>query len=172
MSFIIRIVSSKRRFDEPDPDENPWLGENEIPADAVTDLKTSKNELSIFKVENDSSDIERVVSAFASRRDSFANVDFVYFDSIIFEEIIRQHGLKTNNNLGATPDKEVNKWHCNIVELTDRKVIELAKAMIYQGEKGRKDKKKIKRLIEDACSQKKLAEKEMNQKLLTKLRSN
>ena len=39
----------------------PWLAENDLPADPIGDLKTSNNSLSLWHIEEDESNLERVV---------------------------------------------------------------------------------------------------------------
>lgn len=168
MSVIIRQVSSKRRFDKPRPSDN-WIKRGEVPADAVTDLKTTFNKLSIFEVENQEESVNRVITALAANRNSIQKFDYILLEKRKFMDVQRQYGFNVKETLGKTPDEQVNDWHQNLVELTDQRIVEFAKALVYNGKKYRKPKKEINRMVREGILNGFIERKLMSQRLLSKL---
>src|SRR5438874_12791164 len=97
----------------------PWLSPGDVPADALLDLRTEANALSVCQVEADLSNLERVVAALAASRDTLANADFVLFDVRILTSL----AIGSEATCGATPDEEANaRWHLDLVELTAARI--------------------------------------------------
>ena len=52
-----------------------WLAGDEVQADALVDLSTKDNELSVWLIENDKSNLEHVVTALAANCNTISNLD-------------------------------------------------------------------------------------------------
>ncbi len=72
----MRVVRQARWYKYPELD---WLPDGGLQADALGDLQTSGNALSVYRVENET-DRERVIVALAANRDNLANLDYAIFD--------------------------------------------------------------------------------------------
>ena len=57
MAFVLRMISQGRWLFE--PQLFPWISKDEPLADALLDLKTEKNKLSVYDIESPNSDIEQ-----------------------------------------------------------------------------------------------------------------
>lgn len=169
MPHIVRKITSKRRFDKPSP-EYPWIAAGDVQADAVTDLRTSSNCLSIYLVHEQEEAVDRVIAALAATRDRFDALDYVVLDIEDFIEFQQEFQIRLDNTPGNTPDDTVNTWHRNLIELTDRKVVELAKAFVFHGQKIRKLRPQIKALVEQGVVNETLLKSRMNPKLLSRVK--
>jgi len=110
-----------------------WLLPGEFQSDPLGDLATSENKLSVYRVEDDRSNLGRVVAALAAKCDSIANFDYVLFEETILKEI----GIKSEQTKGQTPDETVNNCHLDLIELSAFRLVDLAKQVLDRGEVGR-----------------------------------
>lgn len=120
MPFMLRKVRKAKWYRNRDV---PWLGEGELQADALSDLGTKGNSLSVWWVEDDKSNLERVVAAVAASADRPSNVDFALFDVGILSDL----EIRIEQTLGGSPDQVSNDaWHRDLVELSSSKLANLA----------------------------------------------
>ena len=102
----------------------PWLSEGELQSDALIDLQTKGNRLSVYRVAN-KEEVDQVVVALAANRDNLANLDYALFDHTQLPET--EFAICQED--GETPDLRVNKWHYDIRDLTVSKLVELARVV-------------------------------------------
>lgn len=101
-----------------------WLGPQDIQADALGDLRSTDNSLSLYIVNDDSEEEKlRVAAALALTRDHIANVDFV----LVEEQFLASIKVKVEVVDGETPDDYVNKLHRDLSELSASQIYEIAK---------------------------------------------
>jgi hypothetical protein len=100
----------------------PWLSPNDLQADALVDLSTKSNELSVYLVDQDKADLNQVVVALALTCDNLSNVDF----ALIKEEDLEPLQIKVRQSQGNTPDELVNSRHYDLYEITAQKILALA----------------------------------------------
>ncbi len=143
MPFILRKIRKARWYQN---GEIPWLAAGELQADPLADLATSDNTLSVYLIESDKSNLERVVTALAANCNKVSNLDFALLDLGVFSKL----EIKVECAAGQTPDEQVNKWHRDLVELSAQKLIELAKAILSSAGKKRLSKRSLVRLIAEA----------------------
>ena len=129
-----------------------WLPEDELQADTLDDLHTTDNAMSVWFVADDRSNINDIVCALAAGRDSLANLDFALFDV----EIALSLEIPTKSTFGATLDEKVNEWRRELVHLTARKLLDLAKAISSTGQICRISKKNITELVREAVKSRKV----------------
>jgi len=129
VSFLLRKVR-KNRWDSVFP---AWLTPGDFQADPLGDLSTSGNTLSVYRVNNDKSNLNRIILALAAGCDNFANIDYIFFE----ESIIKEIGIKTDATLGTTADSEVNNLHIDLVELSASKLVKLCQMILENGTTGR-----------------------------------
>jgi len=119
-----KILWSKTPLDD---EEKQWLPEGELRADALANIETERNRLSIYLV-NDAAGIttERLISAVGANRAYLANVDYVVFDSDILNEL----HIDVDVIPGETPDQGVNASHRDLMRLTARKLADFANTLV------------------------------------------
>jgi len=127
-------------------DSVPWLEEGEIQADALGDLVTNSNTLSVWLVEDDKSNLEQVIIALASSCNSVSNFDYALFNV----DLMLNVGIKVERKEGLTPYLKANKWHRDLVELTTSKLFKLAESMFIYSDRERIAEKTVLNLIKDA----------------------
>jgi hypothetical protein len=101
-----------------------WLPVGELQGDALLDLQTKDNALSVWEVRSDA-DEERVAVALAASRDNVDVLDYAVFDDSEFPSI----GITLGKQDGATPDMAVNQLHYELDNLTVSKIAQLAQVL-------------------------------------------
>ncbi|MDE2836438.1 MAG: hypothetical protein OXL97_02870 [Chloroflexota bacterium] len=140
-----------------------WLTADELQADALIDLKTEGNVLSIYRVDTDL-EVDRVAVALAANRGSLDNIDYAVFDDSNFPTI----GLVVKQQEGETPDTFVDGLHYDLVNLTVGKLAELAQT-ISTGYMHRILKKDVRRRIQEGLATGKLNRSKLTTGLLNAL---
>jgi hypothetical protein len=124
-----------------------------VQADALSDLRTDDNALSIYLIQYDRSDLDRVVAAIAACGDHVSNFDYALFD----ESVIHDANLKIVNRPGNMPDQVVNaSHHRDLIELTTGSLLLLVNA-IRDAPRERKMPKEIHELLSNAIREGNLA---------------
>lgn len=146
MAFLLRKIRKAKWYKHQGV---PWLDENELQADALEDIATKGNELSVWYIEDDESNLEEVVTALAASGDVVANLDYALFDL----ELITMLNIKIHQSPGITPDDTVNAlWHRDLIELSASKIMGLADIILTQAQIRRVSKKKLLAMIVQAVS--------------------
>ena len=142
-----------------------WLGPGvaEVKADALADLQTVNNLLSVYLVES-ARDVDRIAVALAATRDNLQNVDYVVFDGKGLQDI----GVEAMRSSGNTPDYLVNEMHYDIGKLTARQTADLA-AVIIKGNVGRCQRMVVKAGMKRAIQCGDLDDTAMKEQLLRQL---
>jgi hypothetical protein len=152
MSLLLRTVRQNRWYKS---EAAPWLERGDIPADPLGDLATSQNRLSVWEVQADRSNIERIVRAVAIGRQSLADMGYVLFDS----DVLTTAEITAEEERGTTLDDEANGWHRDLTELSGKKLVALTKAILENGESGTILKKRLRELVDEGIREKQLPEK-------------
>ncbi len=122
----------------------PWLPPGELQADALGDLHTHDNKLSVWHVDDGRSNLHRVLAAIAAGRDHLSNVDYALVDA----SVIAGLNIPIEPSPGSTPDEDANSlWHRNFIELTRTKLLELAEAIAPQPARARLLAKEVAELL-------------------------
>jgi hypothetical protein len=138
--LFLRKVRQSRWF----PVKGPvWFPEHDVQADPLGDITTSGNTLSVYQIEDDKSNLERVVAAMAANNQTLSNFDYLLFN----RDSLRALDIDYKQTKGATPDAGVNEWHRDIIRLSGLKLVNLAREMLHNGEKGRISEKNVSQLI-------------------------
>jgi hypothetical protein len=99
----------------------------DVPADALADLKTENNALSVWSVEPDHANLNLALAALASNRQRLAKLDYTLID----EAILRSIPITWVSSEGKTPYSSANKtMHRDLTELTVQKIGRLALEMM------------------------------------------
>lgn len=127
MPFLLRKLSRGRWLQYP---EKAWLPADDLQADALTDLRTQGNELSVYRIDDSSSNLAQVVAALAANCDYASNIDYALVDHDLVDAI----GIKERKCLGELPDERVNaNWHVNLSELSASRCLKLATRIAEAG---------------------------------------
>ena len=137
MTRHLRVVRQRRWAVFPDI---AWLTPRELQADAMLDLQTRGNHLSVYRVDSQA-EVERVVAALAANRDHVANLDYAIFDD---DELLEQP-----IEITQSPGETANVLHHDIGELTVGNVALLAK-VIASGDHTRVHRRDIQEMLSRA----------------------
>lgn len=118
MPFLLRKLDRRAAFHPV-----PWIEDGDVQADALYDLRTHGNELSVWMVPEDHSNLERVVAALAAARNSLDKLDYALIDL----EVVRVLGIRVVKKKGNSRDEQANElWHQDLTGLSGAKIVELA----------------------------------------------
>ena len=146
MPLLLRTVRQNRWFKA---EAAPFLANNDIPADCLGDINTTGNQVSVWELEADRSNLERVVRAVAVGKNKIDNAGYIVFDSAL----VQAAGIEIKNNPGTSDDTGANGWHRDLV-LTGNKMVALAKAILENGEDARQILKlRMKELVQAGIDQ-------------------
>lgn len=149
MTFCVRRIDSRRLWDAPLPDEG-WLGDRELQADALRDLTTEENKLSIWEVDDESgASLSRILAAIAAGRQHLAKLDFVLFKFTVVGEL----DISFERAEGDTFDADVNARHLHLMQLTAGSLAEFGARIRSDGQIKRCPDKKVAQLIRESISQ-------------------
>lgn len=108
--MLIRMISSIHKWD------NSIVNRNDayIPADAISDLRTKDNKLSVWAV-NSVAEIDDIVVALALGRDNVSKLSLITIDDTNLPPM----GISLDNEKGEAPGlcEEILSKHHNLVEL-------------------------------------------------------
>lgn len=145
MPLVLRKTRDNLIWDD-STDECPWLDENDIASDPVTDLATKNNSLSIYIIQDNRSELSRCLSALAAQRMCLQKLDYILFDTTVIDQL----QLRTDDQQGDLKDKEVNRLHKNIIELSASKLIQLTKAIMSNCHKDRLLDEEVAKIIHES----------------------
>jgi hypothetical protein len=143
MPLAVRKVDHKTLWTKA-PDGPPWLQQGELQADALSEIRSEENRLSIYIVNDDAGvTLERILSALAARRDFVAQLDYITFDIAMVGAL----NIAQANTAGETPDGLVNQNHIDLTELSSARLAAFGLALQQQGALFRKNDRAIGKLI-------------------------
>lgn len=123
MAQFLRVIRQARWFPQPSAALG-WLMAGEIQSDALLDLQTRDNALSVYRFDNDI-ELEIIIVGLASNRENLANLDYISFD----EQHLASAGIIFVKTDGDTPCSQANMLHYDLRELTVHKVAMLAQVI-------------------------------------------
>jgi hypothetical protein len=136
---LLRTIRKSRYY------QQPWLDAGVMHADPLVDFNTRDNCLSLWVIEAEERNLDRVLAAIAGTREAAQNIDYALLASHALEEI----GIGLESVAGVTPDSEANAaWHRNTTALTANQVVKLAQAVFARPEaRQRRSDREIKLLL-------------------------
>ena len=139
MPLLLRKLDRKASFY---PDCHTGVGD--VQADALSDLRTSGNELSFWLVQDDHQNLDRVVAALASARMKLDKLDYALID----RQLVDTLQIEIVKRSGVSLDKQANeRWHQDLTALSGKKVLELAITIQEKAELVRVEKEKVRAAI-------------------------
>ncbi|NJL67865.1 MAG: hypothetical protein HC894_15955 [Microcoleus sp. SM1_3_4] len=91
-------------------------------ADSLSDMVTTANKLSVYRINDDKSNLNRVAAALVANCENISNFDYLLFDELLLQIL----EIKSEETQANTPDESVNNWHLDLVELSLTKLVNLA----------------------------------------------
>jgi hypothetical protein len=141
------------------------LNAGELQADALADLTTKDNTLSVWMLEDETL-VERAATALSANRDVLANFDYVMLDVHHLTDL----NIRVHESRGETPDEGVNAWHRDLIELSAQKIMGLAGVIQEHGRIDRIPEKHIAHLIAQGITAKKIDPSKLREGLRVKVR--
>lgn len=117
------------------------------PADALKDLRTVDNKLSVWLIHEDGANLRLVITALAANRDTVANLDYALMPIDTMERL----GLTKVDVEGDTKVQTANRWHRDLVQLRARDLAVLVEAFIWK--KVRIPENEVRTMLSEAITQ-------------------
>lgn len=138
MPFLLRKITKPKWLKE------MWLATGKAPANALGDLRSEENKISFWHIEDNKSNLTKVVAALASGRDFPTIFDYALIDQTLLTTI----GIKIDHTVGNSFHKEADKyWHHNTIELSAENVAKIADIIMEHGTKERIGKNEVTSLV-------------------------
>jgi hypothetical protein len=149
MAKLLRKVQRKTDWD-PDGEFSSYLPAGHAPADALKDLATTNNNLSVWQVDDAGENLDRVLAAIVSTRQYLQVLDYLIIDS----ERIQALNLAVAQTPGDTHDVQANEaWHFHLTRLSATDVANLANTMLTHGETKRQRQKQLISLLKKSVEE-------------------
>ena len=145
MPLLLRKIRKSKWYND---GRLSWLPKGSLEADALADLKTTGNILSLWQIEDDRSNLNQVVAAIAANSGDVSNVDCAIFDEKLMSEI----SIKVEQTRGESCYEEAVHWHRDLIELSAENVMDLAKTILERAEIKRFSEKYVLGLISEAVA--------------------
>lgn len=128
MPLVLRGIRFNRWYKNPVQDF-PWLAPGELPGDSLADIAPQRCTLSVYLVEDNHSNLWRVIAALTANQTSPSHFGFALIDL----QMLNSMGFKIVDQPGDTADSIVNSWHRDIVELSATRLLALAQTIQSHG---------------------------------------
>ena len=160
MAFILRKLDQKASFYALD-----WLEDDDTQADALWSLRTKGNQLSVWLIDDNKSNLKRVIAALASGRDTLDKIDYALIDRRVLESL----DIPVSKVDGLSPDAGANQhWHFDLTKLSGKQLVALA---VYMREGlVREPKSKVKTAVLESIHSGVVAKDALSNTLLDSLR--
>lgn len=156
MPFLLRKIAKAKWFNDAE-----WLCTDDIQADALVDLRTQANKLSVWYIEDDESNLQEVVVALGANYDKLDKLDY----ALVNQEILMEIGIKVLESEGDTRYKNGKQWHRDLIELTAEKILEVAKTIKKEKRIKRVNPKQLRNMLLAKVKSGELQEESLNTKL-------
>jgi len=135
------------------------LNNGDVPADPLADLRVSGNQLSVWEILPDRSNLMRIVRALAVGKDKLEPSGWLLFSS----ELLMLANIKPPDmtKQGTTKDAAINRFHGNLVNLTGNRLVILTAALLTFGETGQFLKKELLEYVESGITLQELKEEDL-----------
>jgi hypothetical protein len=161
--FLLRQIRKSKWYKS---EEVSWLHCGDLPADALGDIRTSSNGLSVWEIADDEANLAAVIAALAAGRDAAANFDF----ALLKQAAVLESNIPIHTKPGDTHDKQVNQFHRELTELSTVKLMALARIIHDEAKKERFPEPKILGLISNAIAEGRFAVEVLHKNIRNRLR--
>jgi len=144
----------------------PWLKQEDLQADALGDLDSKDNKLSVWLIEDNRSNLERVITALAAKCDHPTNIDIALLEQNVLDKL----DIRWSKTSGDSCDDEINKtFHIDLIELTAAKLLQFAQQIQQKGNKTRFFQKEIIQMLTKGISTGKISRDKIKETLLNEI---
>jgi hypothetical protein len=159
--LLLRTITKSRWYREFD-----WVPRDEVQADALKDLGATEGALSVWEVDDQRGNLERILTALAASRESLQHMDYL----LVEQDRVLELGISVEANSGDTLDADANEsWHRDLTQLTARRLVDLAHVCRQHGEPGRRLQKELLAAIREGITAHHLSVNRMKPALAEKL---
>lgn len=145
MAFILRKLDRKAAFYRVN-----WIVDGDVQGDALYDLRTFSNTLSVWLVEEDRANLNRIIAALAAGRQTVDKFDY----ALVERQKLAQLGIRFVKIDGISCDEKSNTiWHQDLRDLSGKKLVNLAYVIQEYAELERVQKNKVAALIAASLEQ-------------------
>ena len=122
-----------------------WVPSGDIPSAPLGCFNTSPDsKISVWYVENDKSNLERIIAGIAAGRQNAEKFDYVLFP----DNLLSEAEVKSEEAPGKSKDENSNaKWHRDLIEISATKLVKLVELVSRQGEIKRSSEREVISLI-------------------------
>ena len=164
MPLLLRIIRKSKWYKHP---EVKWLGDDELQADALADIATSNNSLSVWEIADNRTNLDPVIAALAAMRGTTANVDF----ALLTLTAVQKKSIQITETTGTTFDEQVNTLHRELTELSAAKLLALAQIIQHLPKRERLKEPDVIGLIQAAVDAGRIKRDLLSQSIKNKLRN-
>jgi hypothetical protein len=165
MPLLLRKIDHKVKWAK-DGEALKYLLSDQAPADVLQDLRTEDNRLSLWRIEDNKSNLSRVLAAIVSTREHLQKMDYILID---FRHI-QENGLRFEQEAGDTLDKEANSWHIDVIQLSALDIARLANLLFVNGERVRQLEPELIEVLRQSVKAGHIREAELKRTVAQKLR--
>jgi hypothetical protein len=107
VAYLLRQVKYNRwLFD----DEEAWIFQGKAPADIAPDFASEKNRLSLWVVDEEQTNLNRIILALVGNRSNLQHFEYILFEELILE----QCSIASIQTPGDVLDPEVARVHIDV----------------------------------------------------------
>ena len=140
--FLRKLDRSKAAFHKCD-----WYCKEDVQGDALSGLRTQDNCLSIWWLEADHANLDRIIAALAATRQFRVKFDY----AIIPQSNLGRLDVTLVQTKGTSCDDKANQnWHYELRRLTGTSLLRLANIIQNNGQCARRYEREVEQLIRDA----------------------
>ena len=138
----------------------------EIPADPMADMNTKDNDLSLWVVTDDHSNLDRIVAALAATRDTVANFDFALIDVTEVDACV----FALQKSDGGSKDSEANSlWHRDVKRLSGHRLLRLTEVFFRTAEVMRYNDRRVLKLLKQYVNSGHILQSELKERIRDKI---
>jgi len=148
MAKLLRRIQHKPNWD-PQGEFSTYLPPGQAPADSLDDIATDANRLSIWQIDDEGTNLDRVLAAMASPRENLQKLDYLIFDI----QDVQVLEIPVEASPGNTLDQEANKsWHFHLTHLSAAALASLANRMLARGPARRQNERQLIALLDKSVA--------------------
>ena len=162
MPHLLRKIRKAKWYKHNDV---PWLEEDDLQADALGDLATSSNTLSVWLINEDRSNFDDVIIALASNADTLSHIDYVLLE----ESDVAELKIQIRQEPGVSPYVQANHWHRDLIELSVSKLMGLAELIRSADSRDRVSEKQVCQLLKQVIESRQIDPARLKERITAKV---
>jgi hypothetical protein len=120
---------------------------NEVPAEPIGDLLPQDGGISLWRIEDDGHNLDRIIANLAAVQSALAGIDFAQVD----EHLLVAAGFTPQKTDGRSPDRHADgRWHYDLLRPMAIDVVKLAQLLLEYAEFGERTSDEVLDLLTKA----------------------